>query len=333
MIARNKLLPFAAVAALALATAGCSIFDDDDGPATGGETMMPDNGETTMPDDGDGMMPDDGTSEPAAFMAGVDRLFASNRTVGLTDDGTTMVVEDTSQTPSGWSLTVDGRTVELDANYLGASPFLSDGYYKMLENNEEVYFWSEEVGGFEGDPDPEFDYLNIYGFDHSTLVPNADLSTYETTDYERGNYIHIVHGTPSSDMPVRGTAAYNGIVSARVWPTDDAVFWEGSTVHDGDFDMTASFSATGANVAGSFSFPHIPGGTLQFNVDVTGNQLSVSDLSITEGAFAGYQNVGVRGAFFGPAAAEVGGVFEGENPAASTLMHGYFAGGKTQDDQ
>ena len=32
--------------------------------------------------------------------------------------------------------------------------------------------------------------------------------------------------------------------------------------------------------------------------------------------------------FFGPEAAEVGGVFEGADPAASMLMHGYFAGEK-----
>ena len=84
---------------------------------------------------------------------------------------------------------------------------------------------------------------------------------------------------------------------------------------------------------GSFSFHDVPNGIIPFTVDVTGNQLSLSGLSITEGPFAGYQNIGVRGAFFGPAAAEVGGVFDGENPTASTLMHGFFAGEQTQDDQ
>ena len=345
MIARKKYLPLLAVAAVALVTSGCSLFDDDDGPATGGETMMPDDGdgmvpddgETAMPDDGDdmmpddddAMMPDDGTSEPVAFMAGVDRLYASNRTVGLTDDGTTIVMEDTSQTPSGWSLTVDGKTIELGANNLSSPGF----YYKDIGNNEEVEFWSVEGGGFEGDPSPEFDYLNIYGFYHGTFVKNADTSTLEPTDYERGSIIYIVHGTPSSDMPVSGTAAYDGRVSARVWPSDAAVFFSESTVYSGDFDMTASFGETGASVTGSFSFDDVPGGIIPFTVDVTDNQMSVSGLSIIEGPFAGYQNIGVRGAFFGPAAAEVGGVFEGENPTASTLIHGYFAGGQTQYDQ
>ena len=316
MIKRKTYLPLAAVAALALATAGC-VHDDNGGPAT----------------DGMDMMPGGATSGPVAFMAGVERLFASSRTEGLTDDGTTIVMEDTSQTPSGWELTVDGKTVELDANDHGAHSGRPYDYYKYLGNNEDAFFWSDEVGGFEGDPEPEFDYLNIYGFDHATILPGADTSTFEPTDYERANYVYIVHGTPSSDMPVSGTATYDGIVQAREWRSDAAVFKSDSTVYDGDFDMTADFNATGANVTGSFSFPNVPSGTIPFTVDVTGNQLSVSDLSITEGPFAGYQNIGVRGAFFGPAAAEVGGVFEGENPTANTLIHGYFAGDQTQDDQ
>ena len=325
MIERKKYLPLAAVAALALATAGC-IHDADDGPATDGTDM----GE---PMDGDGMMPGGGTSEPVAFMAGVDRLFASNRTVGLTDDGTTIVMEDASQTPSGWSLTVDGKVVELDASDYNTDPFFPGAYYEDLGNNEEVFFWSQEGEFGEGDPDPEFDYLNIYGFYHGTFTPDADKSTIEPTDYEQGNFVFIVHGTPSSDMPVSGTATYDGRVRAREWPSDAAVFSSGSTVYSGDFDMTVSFGGTGAHVAGQFSFHDVPDGDIEFEVDVTGNQLSVSGLSITEGSFAGYQNIGVRGAFFGPAAAEVGGVFEGENPSASTLMHGFFAGGQTQDDQ
>ena len=319
MIKRKRYLPLAAIAALALTTAGC-LHDDDDGPASDGMDMMPGDGATT--------------SEPVALIAGVDRLFASNRTVGLMDDGTTKVMEDTTQTPSGWNLTVDGKTVELDANDLGVYSSFPDYYVKDLGNNEEVWFWSEEEGGFEGDPNPEFHYLNIYGFNHNTFVPDADLSTFEPTDYERGDLIYIVHGTPSSDIPVSGTATYDGRVSALEWPSDAAVFFSDSDSYSGKFDMTASFNETGANVMVSFSFGDDPAGPYQFDdVVVTGNQLSLSGLSATEGLFAGYQNIGIRGAFFGPAAAEVGGVFEGENPTANTLMHGFFAGGQVHDDQ
>ena len=314
---KRYLTAYAATAVLALGLYGCG-GGGGDGPVTDGMDMMRGDGGTT--------------SEPVALMAGVEGLFASNRTVGLMDDGMTIVLEDASQTPSGWSLTVNGKMVELDANDHGADFDFPDEYFKELGNDEVVYFWSEEVGGFEGDPEPEFDYVNIYGFEHSFL-PDVDLSTSESVDYTRVKFIHIVHGTPSSDMPVSGTATYNGRVKAVEVPSDDADIYGSLTDYVGDFDMAASFTATGASVTGSFSFPDIPDGIIPFTVDVTDNQLSVSGLSITEGPFAGYQNIGVRGAFFGPAAAEVGGVFEGENPTASTLIHGYFAAEQTQDDQ
>ena len=325
MIKRKRYLPLAAIAALALATAGC-LHDDDEGPATDGMDMIPDDDEM-MPDE---MMPRSVASGPVAFMAGVDRLPPSSRTVGLTDDGMTIVVEDTTQTPSGWSLTVGGRTVELDADDLGSLSSFPTIYVGSTGDRNETWFWRES-GDF-GD-DPDFDYLNVYAFAHSTSVPDADLSSLEPSDFEQMNVVYIAHGTTSSTMPVSGTATYDGRVEAREWPSNAAVFSGGATFYDGDFDMTASFNATGANVTGSFSFDDVPGGTIPFTVDVTDNQLSVSGLSITEGPFAGYQNIGVRGAFFGPAAVEVGGVFEGENPTASTLMHGYFAGEQTQDDQ
>ena len=314
MLAPKGRLPLAVLAVLGLATiVGCSSDADP---------LMAEM---------DAGEPEAVVSEPVALIAGVDRIFASNRTVGLADDGATIIVEDVTQTPSGWSLTVDGKTVALDANDYGADSFVPDSYYKRLGDDEEVGFWSLEGGGFDGDP--EFEYLNIYGFYHSDLVPNADLSTFETTDFERGSIVHIVHGTPSSDMPLSGTATYDGRVRAQEWPSDAAVFSSGSTVYTGDFDMTASFGPGGASVVGQFDFHDVTGGTIPFAVDVAGNRLSVDGLSITEGHFAGYQNISVRGAFFGPSAAEVGGVFEGDNPAAATLMHGFFAGRQSQDNE
>ena len=103
--------------------------------------------------------------------------------------------------------------------------------------------------------------------------------------------------------------------------------------------MTAEFGASGAEIEGAFSdlelalpgsdsFASIPGGTIRFATSVDGNQLAIGDVSIDEGPFAGYENIGIRAAFFGPEAAEVGGVFEGENRAANTLLHGWFAGNK-----
>ena len=286
----------------------------------------------TMPDDdmmpgGDPMtrMPGGGTAGPIGFTAGVDRLYASGRTEGITDDGMTTITE----TSDGLNVTVDGKTVEFGSSDLGGSPLLPSTFYsKEYGTNEIGVLWSEEEGGFEGTPAPEFDYLNVYGFSHNVPLPGADLASFEPSDFTRGDYIYVVHGTPTSDMLASGTATYDGRVEAREWRSDAAVLARHSTEYTGDFSMTATFGASGAEVTGTFSFPSVPGGIIPFSTSSNGNQLSISGESIDTGPFAGYENIGIRAAFFGPAAAEVGGVFEGDNPTAGTLMHGYFAGEK-----
>ena len=244
-----------------------------------------------------------------------------------------------TKTGDGWNVTVDGKSVEYTSADLGAFAAPS-GTYAKRTGNEEVWFWSEEGGGFEGDPAPEFDHLNVYGFSHQDIVPGADLSDgYQPDDFTRGSFVNVVHGTPTGEMPVSGTASYDGKVRAREWPSDSTGFVAStSTLYKGGFDMTATFGASGTEVMGSFSFTEmtapggtatsVSGGTVPFSTTVTGNRLSISVPSIDAGHFAGYRNVGVRAAFFGPAAAEVGGVFAGENPAASTLIQGYFAAGQ-----
>jgi hypothetical protein len=288
---------------------------------------------STMPDDdmmpgGDPMtrMPGGGTAGPIGFTAGVDRLYASGRTEGITDDGMTTITE----TSDGLNVTVDGKSVEFGSSDLGAGSLLpSDWYYKEYGTNETVGLWSEEEGGFEGTPAPEFDYLNVYGFSHNVYITGADITTsFEASDFTRGDLIYVVHGKPTDGMPVSGTATYDGRVEAREWRDDAATLAYYSTEYKGDFDMTATFGASGAEVTGTFSFPSVPGGIIPFSTSSNGNQLSISGESIDTGPFAGYENIGIRAAFFGPAAAEVGGVFEGDNPTAGTLMHGYFAGEK-----
>ena len=277
----------------------------------------------TMPDDdmmtGGDPMTGGNTTGHVGLMAGMDRRFSEGRTIGLADDGMTTV----TRTGSGWELTVHGNSVEFSDSELGA---VEPGFFNKFNEstNVDVWFWSDEEGGFEGAP--EFEYLDIYGFSYGIATPGADLATFDDGDYVRGSYANIVHGIPTSDMPVSGTATYEGRVEAREWRDDDPVFARDSTVYNGDFDMIATFGASGAEVAGTFSFTGVTGGIIPFRASTSGNQLSVSGLRIDQGHFAGYENIGVRAAFFGPAAAEAGGVFEGDNPAAGTLIHGYFAG-------
>ena len=270
---------------------------------------------------------------PVPFMTGVDRDFSSARTNKLPDDGMTSV----ARTEDGWDLTVDGNTVNLVESDLGAHPDFPVFYFKELGNNEVVVFWSEENSGFEGEP-ADFEYLDVYGFSHHDTVPGADLSTIERDDIVRGDFIYLLDGTPTGYMPISGTADYVGRVRATEWRNDAAVLSGDTTFYRGKFTLTATFGEAGATVSGvsselvTFTGPQgsrtaIPD-TISFEMMGDGNRLSLSGASIGTDRFAGYGNIGIRGAFFGPDAAEVGGVFEGDNPAADTLLHGYFAGTK-----
>ena len=315
---QNRIGPLVASACLAAMLSGCG----------GSSNMTMEAGMTGGTDTG---MTGGTVTGPTGFTAGVDRLYPSNRTVGITDDGMTMITE----TTDGWNVTIDGKSVEYSSSDLGFGLARSDVYAKRT-GNVEVWFWSEESGGFEGDPAPEFDHLNIFGFSHNDIVPGADLSTFETDDFTRGDHVYVVYGTPTAEMPAMGTATYDGRVEAREWPSDSTGF-RGSTatLYTGDFDMTATFGASATEVRGMFSFDEMtaPGGTttsvsdgdIPFTTTVTGNHLSLTVPSFPTGHFAGYENVGVRAAFFGPEAEEVGGVFVGENPTESTLIQGYFA--------
>ena len=276
------------------------------------------------------------TTDPISFTAGVDRHYSSGHTQRLSVAGTTVI----ARTGDGWSVTVDGKTVEFDRSDLGALPQFPSMYSQELGDDEAIALWSEEGNGFSatGDTEPEFEYLDVYGFSRSDIVPGADLTTLEPGDLTRSDYAYVVEGVPTADVPLSGTATYSGRARAHEWRTDRAVFTSGSTLYTGSFDMTAAFSDSGAELAGRFNFTSattggirtsISDGIVPFATTVTGNQLSVTGASITTGRFAGYERIGINGAFFGPEAAEVGGVFEGENPTAGTLMHGYFAA--TQD--
>ena len=181
--------------------------------------------------------------------------------------------------------------------------------------------------------------MSLYGWNVNQAKPGTALSDLGPNTVNQANWVYVVEGTLTSDMPVSGTAEYRGRVRATDWPGDDAALSSSTSVthYRGDFNMTATFGATETSVMGEFSNltqragqdgqrTPVPG-SVTFNTPVTGNQLSVSNLQ-GAGPLSGYENIDVRAGFFGPAAAEVGGVFEGENPSANKLISGYFTGKK-----
>ena len=63
---------------------------------------------------------------------------------------------------------------------------------------------------------------------------------------------------------------------------------------------------------------------LAFNATMDGGGFSSSALRGT-GVLSGYRNGSLRGAFYGPAAGEAGGVFEGSNSVSNRLLNGWFS--------
>ena len=103
----------------------------------------------------------------------------------------------------------------------------------------------------------------------------------------------------------------------------------------GDFSLSADFGSS--TVAGNATILESrPGdsstyvstsGGLDFNATINGNGLSATDLS-GSGVLAGYSGGHVNGAFYGPGAAEVAGVFDATDSSQNRVMMGYFGGEK-----
>ena len=140
----------------------------------------------------------------------------------------------------------------------------------------------------------------------------------------------VVHGvrTAPDDMPTSGDATYDGEVRAESWAARPA----GASINDqtryrGALSLTADFAA--GSIAGEIDqlTRRMPGETdysatsgrlLIDNGSISGNELS-GDLS-----GLGYTGT-VNGAFYGPAAAELGGMLQATD-ANSNMLHGMFRG-------
>ena len=177
---------------------------------------------------------------------------------------------------------------------------------------------------------PEFNHFDVKGWIFGEKNSSGSYTS-ATRD-------HIVHGdvTSSSSMPTSGTATYDGRIYAEEFPSDDAVFLAGSTQYRGDIALTANFENAEVDGVidslesrvGSGSFSSADGGAT-FNAGISGSNITANDLSGT-GDLSGYQNGNVRGAFFGPSAAEAAGVFDAQDQANNKILTGWF--GTTKDE-
>lgn len=253
------------------------------------------------------------------LLAGLQRNFTASTSSLREDDGMATV----ERTGTGWSVTVDGRTVDfLESDY----DHTEESYVRDTADGQ-AYLWTLTRGFGKT---AEFNHFDVKGWAFGGL---------DSSDEEVWTRDYIAHGdhTPDSAMPTGGTATYAGRLEGAEFPSDDAIGSGSRTRYLGDMTLTADFAADG--VAGEFSNLNIrvgggsyssSAGGANFNATINGNLFTATDLNGT-GALAGYQNGNVRGAFFGPAAEEAAGVFDANDQTGNKLLTGYF--GTTKNDE
>ena len=274
-----------------------------------------------------------GVNDGEALSAGVDRDFEANSTALTAIERPTV-----EATADGYKITymVDGQaqTIELGESDFGSNPASSgsatryekekDGLDYLLWDSTEAF---ESKRSFVGRFRPEH-------FDVFALSPTRRDASDNALLVRRA---YIVYGNRTTDMPTTGTASYAGRFRGYEWPTDQAVgSSDPSSVHyRGDLNLSADFG--NSTVTGSATllesrsgnrgaFSPASGG-LSFNATINGNGLSATDLS-GSGDLAGYSDGRVDGAFYGPGAAEVAGVFDATDGAKNKALYGFLGGQK-----
>ena len=229
--------------------------------------------------------------------------------------------------------TVDGveqPEVHLEAADLFAHPTISSAsYYKR--NGTTGFSLNSQTGSISWIPTfNHFDVKEWYEFVFPT-VESAEGGDFAQADSAR--FAFVVHGDRTADMPAAGQASYEGRAAAFVWnPNPGEVggaFQVNQDLYRGDLSLTADFAA--ATVAGQIgNLRHSPPGRTQTNsipgsLSIQNGQIDGNALSadLTGLGLTGTAN----GAFYGPDAAEVGGVLTGTHSDGG-LLQGWFGGDK-----
>lgn len=273
-----------------------------------------------------------GVNDMEALSSGVDRDFEANSTALTAIERPTV-----EATVDGYRITymLDGqaRTVELRESDFGSNPISSGATtrYDKEKDGLDYLLWDETLSfasrrSFVGRFRPE--HFDVFAL--STVLRDA------SEDPLLVRRAYIVYGNRTTDMPTTGTASYTGRFQGYEWPTDQAVVSSDPSFrhYRGDLDLSADFGNSA--VTGSATLlesrpsrgAYAPAsGGLSFNATINGNGLSATDLS-GSGDLAGYSGGRVDGAFYGPEAAEVAGVFDATHGAGNKALIGYFGGQK-----
>lgn len=259
----------------------------------------------------------------SAVSVAVDRDFAAGTATEALDTEVTSVRSDGA---SGFNVTyvVDGQqeTVHLRAADVGF--FTGTGVLYSVRQGSRGYTLDDAAGSLSGNP--EFSHFNVNGWSVGEYSSDGRVQS-----FKRG-YLTYGVATEVADLPT-GTANYSGRAAGNTWDGPNFITQRGSFT--GDLSLTANFDAAtvGGSVTaiqyrapGQSAFSPL-GTSLSFDSGtIAGNGFS-ADLAGSNDGSGRYEG-SADGQFYGPSAAEVGGVFQGTHTGDGTVLHGWFGGEK-----
>ena len=253
----------------------------------------------------------------------------------LTDAAAITAVE--SDGAGGFHVTyrLDGadERVHLDVGDFGHDRDAVSGvtdFFEQRTGNRSHGFW-DAAGSFWSRTNvffgnPEFDYFNVNGW--------FVINWLDADNAENAPAGFVVYGTPTDagDLPAV-TASYAGKVQAERQPTS-TVSRSDMTRLRADFSLTANFAAStiGGMInnledrgPGESGYSPLPGSIDLQNGAITGSQFNAE--LVGQQDLAGVDG-NMKGQFFGPGAAEVGGVISGTDSVENAVLTGWFGGTK-----
>ena len=265
--------------------------------------------------------------ERVPLSVGVERDYPAMQ-VQLTDTATVTAIE--GDGTGGFYVTyrVDGadQRVHMEASDYDSDPEIRNIYVNEGDNSPYVLFdMSDSFAIFRS---PEFDHFNANGWVVVAYDANGDGE-----NVRRGLMVYG-NRTGVTDLPA-GTASYDGRMFAFGYPSDNPD-------SSGQYRIRGSMTLM-ADFANSDVTGRIHG--IETRADAASQYVSSTDeLAISSGIISGNEftadvagsvspgtvDADMSGQFFGPAAAEVGGVMSGEytEPGEIIVLHGFFGGKK-----
>ncbi len=247
----------------------------------------------------------------------VDRDFTGS-TAQLADTAEVSSIE--SDGADGYRMTYtvgnESQTIHWTASDYGSRSNCSYCYYKKTDD---VEYWFWDPSRYSTVPEADHFEVGAWSFDY--------MESGEYTNTQRG---FVVYGTPTTDLPT-GTATYVGRVHAESHLQDNPSRSQ-RVYNRGRLELTADFGAS--TIIGSMdqfefrwresnSYTSAPSTIVNIKNGTISNSQFTANLTSNTG-FSG----NMEGHFYGPGAAEVGGIWEGTNSTNNRVFHGYFGGDK-----